>query len=234
MRKRFLICLLAVLLCLSACGAPAADNPGTTGAKPTQPSAADTKPAATQPESQPTEPAKSDEYTFEPGYFPIPTEPADFYFSSGASAWYSVLSINTDGTFSGKYSDSEIGTDEAGNPQGICYTCDFSGVFTDVEKVNNYTYKVRLTTVTVAEPAGKEWIDDEIHYIAAEPQGLYDYDKKEICEEYIVYMPTAPISELPEDFLRWCPYKNQDKDTLDCFGLMNETTKDGFFYIPEA
>lgn len=233
MKKSLLICLLAVLLCLSACGAPAADNPGTTGAKPTQPSAADTKPAATQPESQPTEPAKSDEYTFEPGYFPIPTEPATFTFLSGAGGWRTDMDINTDGTFSGRYQDGDMG-DSGEGYQATYHVCDFSGVFADVEKVDKHTYKVRLITMETVEPIGKEWIDKEIRYIAAAPYGLYDYDKKENCQEYIVYMPTTPVAELSEEFLSWWPYRGENKDTLDCFGLMNVTTKDGFFYMPEA
>ena len=233
MRKSLLICLLAVLLCLSACGAPATDNPGTTGAKPTQPSAADTKPTATQPESQPTEPAKSDEYTFEPGYFPIPKEPATFTFLSGAGGWQSVMDINSDGTFSGQYRDGEMGASGEGY-QATYYVCDFSGVFADVEKVDKHTYKVRLISIETIEPIGKEWIDKETRYIAAAPHGLYDYDNKQNCEEYIVYMPTTPVSELSEEFLSWWPYRGENKDTLDCFGLMNVTTQHGFFYIPEA
>ena len=43
MKRSLFICLLAVLLCLSACGAPAADNPGTTDTKPVDTSAVDTK-----------------------------------------------------------------------------------------------------------------------------------------------------------------------------------------------
>jgi hypothetical protein len=233
MRKSLLICLLAILLCLSACGTPAANTPGTTETKPSDTSAADTKPTSTQPESQPTEPAKSEEYTFEPGYFPIPTEPATFTFLSGAGAWQSVMDINTDGTFSGQYRDGEMGASGEGY-QATYYVCDFSGVFADVEKVDKHTYKVRLISMETVEPIGKEWIDKEIRYIAAAPHGLYDYDKKENCREYIVYMPTTPVAELSEEFLSWWPYRGENKDTLDCFGLMNVTTKDGFFYMPEA
>lgn len=229
MKKSLLICLLAVLLCLSACGAPKDNTP----TKPVDTSAADTKPTATQPESQPTEPTKIDEYTFEPGYFPIPTEPATFTFLSGAGAWQSVMDINTDGTFSGRYQDGEMGASGEGY-QATYYVCDFSGVFADVEKVDKHTYKVRLITMETVEPIGKEWIDKEIRYIAAAPHGLYDYDKKENCQEYIVYMPTTPVAELSEEFLSWWPYRGENKDTLDCFGLMNVTTQHGFFYMPEA
>lgn len=224
MKKSLLICVFAVLLCLSACSAPVADNPGTTETKPT---------ASSVPETKPTEPSQSEEFKFEPGYFPIPEEPATFTYLSGAGAWQSEMDINTDGTFSGRYQDAEMGSSGEGY-SSTYYVCDFSGVFTDVEKVNSYTYKVRLSDLNTAEPVGKEWIDKEIRYIAAEPHGLTDPIGKQECTEFIVYMPTAPVSELSEDFLSWWPYSGENKDTLSCFGLMNVTTNAGFFYIPEA
>lgn len=228
MKRSLFILILAVLLCLSACGAPAADNPGTADTKPANTSAADAKP--TEPESKPTEP---EAYEFEPGYFPIPEEPATFTFLSGAGGWWTEMDINTDGTFSGRFQDGDMGASGEGY-QATYYFCNFSGVFTDVEKVNSYTYKVRLSDIEIVEPVGKEWIENECLYIAAEPYGLSDPEGKEKCEEFIVYMPTAPVSELPEEFLSWWPYRGENKDTLSCFGLRNVTTNYGFFYIPEA
>lgn len=225
MKKSLFAFLLAAILCLSACSAPAG-NPGTTGAT----SPTDSKPTATQPESKPTEP---EEYKFEPGYFPIPEEPATFTFLSGAGGWRTDMDINTDGTFAGRYQDGDMGASGEGY-KSTCYICDFSGVFTDVEKVNSYTYKVRLTDLETLEPVGKEWIDKEIKYIASEPYGLNDPEGKQKCEEFIVYMPNAPVSELPEEFLTWWPYRGEQKTTLSCFGLRNVTTNYGFFYTPEA
>lgn len=224
MRKSLFICVLAILLCLSACSAPAADNPDATETKPTVSSAPDTKP---------TEPTKSEALEFEPGYFPIPEEPATFSFLSGADGWRTDMDINCDGTFSGRYQHEDIDASGDGY-RNTCYVCDFSGVFADVEKVNQYTYKVRLTDLDILEPVGKEWIDKEIRYIAAEPYGLKDPEGKQECEEFIVYMPTAPISELPEEFLTWWPYQGQQKTTLSCYGLLNVATNAGFFYTPEA
>ena len=221
MKKQLLICILVVMLCLSACGAPAADQSGTT-----QPSTLSTQPT----ETQATEPTV---FEPQPGYFPIPTEPATFTLSSGAGAWSCVIDINTDGTFTGQYEDIEAGSSGEGY-KATYYVCDFSGVFADVEKVNSYTYKVGLIDISTAEPVSKEWIENEIRYVASYPCGLYDPDEKQACEDFIVYLPHTPVSELPEEFLVWWPYKNQGKDTLSCYGLMNTITKDGFFYIPEA
>ena len=226
MKKSLFIFILVGLLCLSACGTPKDNTP----TKPVDTSAADTKPTATQPESTPTEPTV---FEPQPGYFPIPEEPATFTFLSGAGGWWTEMDINTDGTFSGRYQDGEMGASGEGY-QATYYVCDFSGVFADVEKVDQNTYKVRLASISTIEPIGKEWIDKEIRYIAAAPHGLYDYDKKQNCEEFIVYMPTTPVSELSEEFLSWWPYKGENKDTLECFGLMNVTTQHGFFYTPEA
>lgn len=228
MKRSLFVLILAVLLCLSACGTPVTENPGTTQPDPTGTSAASTQPADTQPtDTQPTEPTV---FEPQPGYFPIPTEPATFTLSSGAGGWSCVMDINTDGTFTGKYTDAEMGSSGEGY-KATYYVCDFSGVFADVEKVNSYTYKVGLIDISTVEPVGKEWIENEIRYVASYPYGLYDAEGKQACEEFIVYLPHTPVSELPEDFLVWCPYET---DTLSCYGLMNTITKDGFFYLPEA
>ena len=223
MKRSLFVLILAVLLCLSACGTPAAEDPGTTQTNSTGASATNTQPTDTQP----TEPTV---FEPQPGYFPIPTEPATFTFASGAGAWGCVMDINTDGTFSGQYSDTDMGSSGDGY-EHTRYICDFSGVFADVEKVNSYTYKVRIIDINTVEPVGKEWIEDEIKYVASYPYGLYDAEGKQACEEFIVYLPHTPVSELPEEFLVWCPYET---DTLSCYGLMNTITKEGFFYLPEA
>lgn len=219
MRNILFICILVGLLCFSACSAPLSDTPDQAATAPTNSSVS---------ESTPTEPAET--APIEPGYFPIHEEPAEFVFSSGADTWKTITEINRDGTFTGQYKDSEMGSSGEGY-KATCYVCDFTGVFANVEKVNSYTYKVELIDISTVEPVGKEWIENEIRYIASYPYGLYDAEGKQACEEFIVYLPHTPVSELPEEFLAWCPY---EKDTLSCYGLLNTTTNDGFFYMPEA
>ena len=226
MKKTLLVLILAILVCLSACG----KSSGT--ASTTDTTAPTTTPGTTQPESKPTDPSEPDEYKFEPGYFPIPTEPATFTFSNGVAGWSTILEINTDGTFYGSYTDLEMGIAGDGY-DATCYVCEFSGVFTDVEKIDKYSYKVHLIDFATDEPEGKEWIEDNIRYVVSVPSGMTVPKESLPCDEFIVYMPNTPVEQLSEEFLFWWPYNNQGKTTLECFGMRNSLTNDGFFYIPE-
>ncbi len=226
MKKILFISALAVSLCLSACSAPPANPKDTTDTTPTSSSVVESNPTT------PTESTGAD--IEEPGYFPIPVEPADFSHLSGAGGWSTVLSINRDGTLTGRYSDSEMGSSGEGYPNGTIYICDFSGVITDIEKINEYSYKMRLFDVTTHKPTGTEWIKNDVRYIAADPVGIYDQENKKMCEDFILYLPDTPIDQVPEDFLIWWPYRYEQqtnpKTTLSCYGILNVATNDGFFY----
>ena len=65
-----------------------------------------------------------------------------FGFSSGAGAWGTFLDLNDDGTFSGEFHDSNMGETGEGYPYGTVYVCDFSGKFSEPEKINEYTYSI--------------------------------------------------------------------------------------------
>ena len=82
-----------------------------------------------------------------PGTYPI-----DMIFSSGAGGWSTTLTLSQDGSFTGAFSDSEMGErDENEYPNGTVYVCNFSGQFKDIKKVNDYTYSMTLDSVKVAE-----------------------------------------------------------------------------------
>lgn len=83
-----------------------------------------------------------------------------FRFSSGAGAWATILNIREDGSFHGRYQDSnsEIGE---GYPNGSCYQCDFSGQFTEPVKVNDYTWSMEIARMDYEKEPGTEdrsWI----------------------------------------------------------------------------
>ena len=60
-----------------------------------------------------------------PGTYPI-----DMIFSSGAGGWSTTLTLSQDGSFTGAFSDSEMGErDENEYPNGTVYVCNFSGQF---------------------------------------------------------------------------------------------------------
>ena len=148
-----------------------------------------------------------------------------FCFSSGAGGWATLLDIDADGGFSGEYSDGEMGVTGEGYPNGTRYQCDFSGRFTQPVKVNDYTYSMRIRELNYAEEPGTEEIKDGTLYCYSTVYGL------DGAENILIYLPGAPIAELPEGFRSWVGYYelNDMADTeLPYYGLYNETQEYGF------
>lgn len=95
--------------------------------------------------------AQSEDVSSLPGTYPM-----DLVFSSGAGGWSTTLTLSEDGSFTGAFSDSEMGErDENEYPNGTVYVCNFSGQFKDIKKVNDYTYSMTLDSVKVAEDEEK-------------------------------------------------------------------------------
>jgi len=153
--------------------------------------------------------------------------PLEFVFSSGAGAWQSIITLNSDGSFKGTYSDAEMGSNGEDYPNGTVYTCEFSGKFEEIKQVNDYTYTMTLAEVTTEKKEGEEWIEDQIRYIAAGPYGL------ESGKEFLFYTPETPIKELSEEFLNWWPQRylqgEHALEKLSCYGIYNKETESGFF-----
>ena len=248
MKKTFIIFIMLLALCLSACGVPKGE-PAETAPPATQPEARTEAP--TLPESQPTEsapkptetapePTESTETEPEPtepietapealAALPLPAETVQFSFLSGAGGWSTELQLNQDGTFTGFYHDSEMGDIGEDYPYGSIYVCSFAGEFVDFEKLSEYAYKMNLTNLTTENTTGEEWIEEEIRYVASDPYGM------EEGTEFILYLPDTPVSEVPEDFLIWWPYYFEHStdpfDTLSCYGILNVKMGYGFFYM---
>lgn len=152
-----------------------------------------------------------------PGTYPI-----DMIFSSGAGGWSTTLTLSQDGSFTGAFSDSEMGErDENEYPNGTVYVCNFSGKFKDIKKVNDYTYSMTLDSVKVSED--EEKIEDGIRYKVGEPSGM------DSGTEIYFYTPDAPVSELPEAFLSWWQESADGSATLDCYAIYNKSADAGFF-----
>lgn len=143
-----------------------------------------------------------------------------FRFSSGAGAWGTVLTIREDGSFSGTYSDTDMGGE--GDLSVIQYRCDFTGRFTQPERVNDYTYSVRIAEISYAHAAGTDEIADGFHYYYTDPYGLKD------AEEILIYLPGAPLDQMTEDFLSWVIYMRPEDGKLPFYALNNEVCQQGF------
>lgn len=151
-------------------------------------------------------------------------ENLEFYFASGAGGWRTFLNIEEDGSFSGEYSDSDMGSTGEGYPNGTYYYCKFNGKFTEAVKVNDYTYSMKIEEIScVNEPETSEIIDGILYYYAT-PYGM------EGAEEVLIYLPGAPVSELPEEYINWVRNDMVDPDAVELpfYGLYNVTEQKGF------
>lgn len=150
-----------------------------------------------------------------------------FIFSSGAGGWATYLYINADGTFSGEYFDGEMGIIGDDYPDGTMYQCRFTGRFTQPLKVNDFTYSMQIEDISYEKEPGTEEIIDGMLYCYAEPYGL------DGAEEILIYMPGAPLAELPEEYKSWVGYSSQllampGQTELPFWGLYNVAEECGF------
>ena len=68
----------------------------------------------------------------------------NFVFSSGSGGWGSSLSIGPNGTFSGDYHDSDMGSTGPGYPGGTISESKVSGQFTRPHQVSPTLYEVDI------------------------------------------------------------------------------------------
>ena len=138
-----------------------------------------------------------------------------YYFSSGVGGWSDGFTISEDGTFEGYYYDSDMGDTGDGYPNGTQYFCDYKGRFEDIKKINDYTYSMRMTELTVTND-DQEFISDGVRYIPLYPYALDGAD------EILIYLPGTPVSELSEEVQMWLfiPYQDQ-QETLESLALVN-------------
>lgn len=147
----------------------------------------------------------------------------EFYFSSGAGGWCTVMYVHEDGTFEGNYHDSDMGDIGEGYPNGVMYYCDFNGKFTKPHRVNAYTYSIKIENINVEYEPGTEEIRDGICYRYSEPYGL------DSADEIYIYLPETPVEELPEGYKSWVYYGiPEESDSLSFYGLYNVTPEYGF------
>ena len=173
--------------------------------------------------SQAAPPAASSAAVSDPSVI-LSTVPESFYFSSGAGAWGTTMELHDDGTFVGSYHDSNMGEDTDNYPGGTVYLCDFSGYFTDFRKVDDYTWSMRLASLSYDNAVGDNWADQGIHYIASEAYGVYGGDL------FYLYLPGHPVDTLPEGYMSWARmYMGyEERPTLGIYGIYNEIQQEGW------
>lgn len=126
---------------------------------------------------------------------PFESLPSSFTFSSGAGGWRTELTLRTDGSFEGHFSDSDMGDAGDEYPGGTVYYCDFYGSFTQPQRVSPYIYEMKLMDFRTT--ASNERIENGIRYI---PSDAYGFDGS---DTYYLYLPGIPLDSLPEDIRQW-------------------------------
>ena len=211
-RKLTALTLAAALaLSLTACGEEGAPAPSASAA-----------PSATPIDSVPT-PTPGPEAAAQAGEDPLFSQlkNLEFYFASGAGGWRTVLHIDGSGAFSGTYSDSDMGSGENGIHR-IQMRCDFTGQFTQPVRVNDYTWSMRIAHIAYEQEAGTEEVIDGTQYCYTDPYGLED------AEDILLYLPGAPLGQLPQEFRSWVGYSENTRDELPFYALNNAVHQQGF------
>jgi hypothetical protein len=161
-------------------------------------------------------------------------EPIGLNFASGAGGWATGVDINPDGSFTGTFHDTNMGETGEGHPNGTIYICEFSGSFTNVQRVDVFEYTMDLATIELKYQVGEEWVENDMLYIASEP---YDFDDG---GEFSLYLPGAKTAYLPEEYMEWIKmplvwtdkpsqYGQVTPDELPFYGLYNVNGMMGFF-----
>lgn len=152
----------------------------------------------------------------------LPEEPIELLFASGAGGWGTTLTLSPDGTFTGEYSDAEMG----GIPP-TWYVCTFHGKFTDIQQTGPRTWSLTLSDLNTDRPAGEIWTEQGSQYISDKAVGVAG------GTEFILYAPGTSVYDLPSACRDWWPkaylWRSGEQSTLDSWCLYNIETGESFF-----
>lgn len=144
-----------------------------------------------------------------------------FWFSSGAGGWADEFVIEKDGFFSGVFHDSDMGSTGEGYPCGTLYSSTYFGYFTDLTKVDEYTYKMTRSDISYKEELGTEEILDEILHVYTEAYALGGNDT------FYVYLPGTPVSQFSEEIWMWLRDGNESETELTMPVIVDEENQLG-------
>lgn len=139
-----------------------------------------------------------------------------FEFMSGAGGWSEEFTIEKDGALRGNYHDSDMGDTGEEYPNGTMYCSSYAGQFTELHKLNDYTYAMKLANISYKDAVGTDEICDEMHYVYTESYCLGGNDT------FKVYLPGTPLSELSEEEYLWISYENESETELTMTIIVDE------------
>lgn len=145
-----------------------------------------------------------------------------FYFSSGAGAWYTELTVGKNGAFTADYHDTDMGDDGEDYPNGTEYIAYAEGRFGSGVRLNDTTVLLPIENLMPHYADNGCLIRDGVRYLtSAIPYGL------ENTAYLLLYLPDARTDTLPDEFLFWF-HPAPTGDVLGYHGLYNESMHCGF------
>ena len=135
--------------------------------------------------------------------------------SSGAGGWKTELTIHADRSFDGSYTDSEMGSN-------IKYDTKFYGRFSELEKIDELTYRTKIVQMDYIGEPGVQFVDG-VMIIANEPAGV------EKDAQYILYLPGTPESRLMDAERNW-PHESENGVLTNAY-LCEESSGRGFSLV---
>lgn len=145
-----------------------------------------------------------------------------FTFSNGTGGWQTRLVIAPDGSFTGEFRDTNMGITGADYPKGSVELCNFSGTFSDREQIDDHTCSLTLDALTCDIAPGTVEIREGIRYTYRTPYGL------ENAKALLLYLPGAPIADLPIAFRNWVGLSTAEDGVLPFYGLYDPVGETGF------
>ena len=147
----------------------------------------------------------------------------------GRANW--EIQTQKDGSFQGIFRSWDWGDQGTGYANGTCYLTEVTGVFTDIEKLSDDSYKMVASQIHNVPQNGDSWIQDNVRYVVEEGSGIADGDA------YILYLPGTMQRQYPQDLVESVNnngYHSMAEITPDMFVLYHPNPKSpgyGLVYI---
>lgn len=118
-----------------------------------------------------------------------------FHTTNLIGGWGTSMKISKDGNIIGKYRDTNWSYTGPNHPKGQIFISDFTGKFNNLDKVNDYEYKMTLTDLEYPKVGETKFVNG-VKIDTTVPRGIAD--EKSPGKEFILYLPGHPVKDLPK------------------------------------
>lgn len=141
--------------------------------------------------------------------------------ASSRTTW--ELTVRSDASFISEVKIPDWGDFSPEYSNGTTYLTETNGCFTNIEKVNDYSYQMTASNINASNQAGQNYILDDVKYVV---EGNTNFDNG---DQFYLYLPGTPRSSFPQGLI----------DSVNNNGIhtMDEITPNTYvFYhpIPES